>query len=170
MIESAPALRRNLAMDIPEAPRERKRALCIISKQAPLYASPNSAAAKVTQAGVHAESRLGEVVAELGTIPIPAEVMRRSNIRVLQVKGNSMIDDHLWDGDQVIVEHCETVNDGELVVALTRNGDAILGRLRRDGRRIMLEPVDPSNAATFVDEEDVTIRWVVVGILRKYRG
>jgi repressor LexA len=104
------------------------------------------------------------------TISLPADMMRKSNIQLLRIVGDSMIGDHLIDGDLVIVEKRDTGRDGELVLAFLRKGGAEVRRFFRDGQQIRLEPTDPSCEAVFLDENDVTIRGVVVGILRKHRG
>ena len=104
------------------------------------------------------------------TIPISAGLLRKNKIHVLQVKGDSMIGDYVLDGDHVIVERRNAATDGELVVALIKNNETTLKRLRRDGSQIRLEQTDTSDEAMVLDEKDVVIQGVVVGILRKYRG
>jgi repressor LexA len=133
-------------MDIPYHPPECKRLDCI------------------------AEGPLIETLEGQETIPIPADLLRRNNIYVLQVRGDSMIGDHLLDGDHLIVEKRNVARDGEIVVALTNKGKTTLRRFFREGPWIRLGPADASTEATLLDEKDVAIQWVVVGILRKYRG
>lgn len=111
-----------------------------------------------------------EIAEDRETIPISAGLLRKNNIHVLQVKGDSMIGDYLLDGDHVIVESRNAARDGEMVVALIRNSEATLKRFRRDGPQIRLEQADTSHEAMVFDEQDVVIQGVVVGILRKYRG
>ena len=111
-----------------------------------------------------------EVIEAQSTIPIPADLLRKNNIYVLQVRGDSMIGDHLLDGDHLIVEKRNTARDGEMVVALTNKGAATLKRFFREGPWIRLEPADASTEAMLLDEKDVAIQGVVLGILRKYRG
>ena len=117
-----------------------------------------------------AEGSLIETLEGQEAIPIPPDLLSRNNIYVLQVRGDSMIGDHLLGGDHLIVEKRDTARDGEMVVALTNKGEVTLKRFFRDGPRIRLEPADASAEATVFDEKDVTIQGVVVGILRKYRG
>ena len=81
-----------------------------------------------------------------------------------------MIGDHLLGGDHLIVEKRNTARDGEMVVALTNKGAATLKRFFREGPWIRLEPADASTEAMLLDEKDVAIQGVVLGILRKYRG
>jgi len=85
---------------------------------------------------------------------------------VLRVKGDSMIGDHICDGDYVIVERRETARDGETVVALLEDGDATLKRLYRTPNGIRLEASNPKYEPIFAP--NVTIQGVVVGVLRQY--
>ncbi|MGO9569666.1 MAG: LexA family protein [Desulfomonilaceae bacterium] len=117
-----------------------------------------------------AGSPLIESTEDRETIPISAGLLRKNNIHVLQVKGDSMIGDYVLDGDHVIVESRTAARDGELVVALMRNCETTLKRFLRDGHQIRLEQTDTSDEAMVFDEEDVVVQGVVVGILRKYRG
>lgn len=109
-----------------------------------------------------------EAVQDTETIGIPAHMLGRNETYVLQVKGDSMIEDHVVDGDYVIVESRRTARDGEMVVALVDNDQVTLKRLRRERGKIKLEPANPAYQAQVYDEEDVHIQGVVIGILRKY--
>jgi repressor LexA len=86
---------------------------------------------------------------------------------VLKVRGDSMIDEQIRDGDLVIVEKRETARDGETVVALLDNDEATLKKLYRDDDRIRLQPANPDFSPIYVD--NVRIQGVVVGVLRTYR-
>jgi repressor LexA len=101
-------------------------------------------------------------------IDVPAHLVGRHDAYVLHVKGDSMSEDHVLDGDYVIVEKRDTASDGEMVVALIRNSEATLKRFRRAGNRIKLEPANPAYEVMEFDESDVTIQGVVIGLLRKY--
>ncbi|MCP4594288.1 MAG: transcriptional repressor LexA [bacterium] len=84
----------------------------------------------------------------------------------LQVTGDSMIDDHIADGDFVIVEPRKTPRNGEIVVALLQDGDATLKRYYREKKRIRLQPANEEYEPIFVDRVD--IQGVVVGVVRRY--
>lgn len=103
------------------------------------------------------------------TIAIPGNMLGKSETYVLRVQGDSMLQDHVLDGDYVIVEKRAWAGNGEMVVALIRNEDATLKRFRYDNGRIRLEPANPAYEAMVYDEKDVTVQGVVIGILRKYR-
>ncbi len=99
---------------------------------------------------------------------VPEEFVRRQNTFVLRVKGNSMVEDGIFDGDYIIVEERKTADNGETVVALI-NGDATVKRFYRDkGGKVRLMPANQSMAPIIVKAQDVEVRGVVVAVLRKY--
>ena len=85
---------------------------------------------------------------------------------VLEVKGDSMIEDCIQDGDYVIVERRQTANDGEIVVALIDGSEATLKRFYREKDGVRLEPANAKMKPIYV--KDVKIQGVVLGVLRKY--
>ena len=84
----------------------------------------------------------------------------------LRVKGDSMIEDQIADGDYVVVRKQEVCNNGEIVVALVDGQEATLKRFFREPKRIRLEPANSSMKPIF--SNDVQIMGVVIGMLRKY--
>ena len=90
------------------------------------------------------------------------------DIFVLQVKGNSMIEDHIQDGDYVIVERRDGAENGETVGALIDNDRATLKRFYREKGRVRLQPAHPDMKPIIVREGDFAIQGVVVGVLRKF--
>lgn len=84
---------------------------------------------------------------------------------VLQVKGESMIDDGIHDGDWVVVEQQEEAKNGDTVVAILENGFATLKRYYREASRIRLEPANPKMSPIFTTK--VRIQGRVVGLIRK---
>ena len=93
---------------------------------------------------------------------------RDKDVFVLQVKGNSMIEDHIKDGDYVIVERRSIAENGETVVALIDNERATLKRFYRESGRVRLQPAHPDMKPIIVCEGDFAIQGVVVGVLRKF--
>ncbi len=94
---------------------------------------------------------------------------RGKNVYVLQVKGHSMRDDHILDGDFVVVEQTQVANNGEIVVALVGGEDATLKRLYREpGGKIRLQPANTEMDPLFVPANDVKVQGRVIGVLRKY--
>ena len=90
------------------------------------------------------------------------------DVFVLRVKGNSMIEDHIQNGDYVIVERRNVAENGETVVALIDNNQATLKRFYRESNRIRLQPAHPNMKPIFVREGDFTIQGVVISVLRKF--
>ena len=88
---------------------------------------------------------------------------------VLRVRGNSMIDEQIRDGDYVVISERRTADNGETVIALVDNNSATVKKMyrERDGR-IRLQPANETMAPIYVHEDDITIQGVVVGVLRKY--
>jgi len=86
---------------------------------------------------------------------------------VLQVKGQSMIEDHIDDGDYVVIEETASVNDGDIVVALLDNGLATLKRYYKELTRIRLEPANASMSPIYAT--NVRVQGKVVGLIRKYQ-
>jgi len=103
------------------------------------------------------------------SITVPDEFIKRQNTFCLRVRGESMIEEGIRDGDYIIVEGRETANDGETVVALV-NGEATVKKFYRepDGR-IRLEPANITMQPIYAAEEDLRVRGVVVGLMRHYR-
>lgn len=84
---------------------------------------------------------------------------------VLRVRGDSMVEDRICDGDFVVIEKRETARDGETVVALLGDGEATLKRFYRESGGIRLQPANPKYAP--LRTKDVRIQGVVVGVVRK---
>jgi repressor LexA len=111
-----------------------------------------------------------EAITEHETLAVPESMLGRGETFVLRVAGDSMIDEHIADGDFVIVEKRETARDGERVVALIDGEHATLKTLfhEPDGR-IRLQPANERVAPLLYDASRVRVQGVAIGILRKYR-
>lgn len=103
------------------------------------------------------------------TMNIPAAfVTGKKRTYVLQVRGESMIEDGIMDGDHVIIEQAEAATNGEIVVALLDNGMATLKRFFKETTRIRLEPANAKMQPIFV--KNVRIQGKVVGLVRRYKN
>src|SRR6195256_6794688 len=109
-----------------------------------------------------------EAIASSETIAVPEDLVGRRDTYVLRVKGNSMIDEQICDGDLVIVEDRKTAQNGEMVVALLSGSDVTLKKLYRENGRIRLQPANPAIQPIFADPDQVQVQGVVVGVMRKY--
>ena len=96
------------------------------------------------------------------------DITRSKDVFVLQVKGESMKDEHIVDGDYVLVEKTNTSRDGEIIVALVDGTDATLKRLYREGVNIRLQPSNATMKPIIVPARSVQIQGRVIGVLRKY--
>jgi repressor LexA len=111
-----------------------------------------------------------EAVTAHETMCVPDSfISRAGNHYVLRVRGNSMIDEQIRDGDFVIINERRSADNGETVIALVDNSAATVKKIyrERDGR-IRLQPANEAMLPIYVHENDVTIQGVVVGVLRKY--
>jgi repressor LexA len=101
-------------------------------------------------------------------VAVPASFLRAGDHYVLRVRGDSMIDDGVHDGDLVVVQRTETAPDGEMVVALVGD-EATLKRIYREGpSTIRLQPANPTMPTMLAPAAQVKVQGIVVGLLRKY--
>jgi repressor LexA len=109
-----------------------------------------------------------EAVASNETIAVPEDLAGKRDAYVLRVKGNSMIDEQIRDGDFVIVEDRRTAENGEMVIALLDGADVTLKTLYREQGRIRLQPANPTMAPMIFAPDQVQVQGVVVGVMRRY--
>ena len=109
-----------------------------------------------------------EAITTAETIAVPEDLVSRRDTYVLRVRGDSMIDEQIRDGDFVIVEDRKTATDGEMVIALVEGSDVTLKKLYRDNGRVRLQPANPAMQPLLLDAERVQVQGVVVGVMRKY--
>ena len=92
------------------------------------------------------------------------------NVYALEVRGESMIEDHILDGDYVLVERAEEARDGDIVVALVGGSESTLKRFYRDGpERVRLQPANASMKPIVVPASDVEVQGRVLAVHRRYR-
>jgi repressor LexA len=93
----------------------------------------------------------------------------KHGVYVLRIRGESMIDDHLCDGDYVVIERRETARNGEQVVALVDGAEATLKRFYKEpGGKVRLQPANKSMEPRILNGDRVKIQGVVIGLLRSY--
>ena len=97
-----------------------------------------------------------------------ADFTRSKEVFVLQVKGESMQDEAILDGDYVLVEKADSARDGEIVVALVDGSDATLKRLYVEGGKVRLQPSNATMQPIIVPAASVQVQGRVIGVLRKY--
>ncbi|MEJ2051427.1 MAG: transcriptional repressor LexA [Calditrichota bacterium] len=109
-----------------------------------------------------------EAIENQELISVPADMLGSGTHYVLQVAGESMIEEHIQDGDYVIVQPRETAENGDMVIALIDGQDATLKRIFRENEMIRLQPANASMSPLIKPADAVKIRGVVIGVMRKY--
>jgi repressor LexA len=119
--------------------------------------------------GVVAAGAPIEAIEDHETIEVPRNLVPpRGQSFVLRVRGDSMIDEQIRDGDFVVVESRDEARNGETVVALIRGEDATLKKFYRQGAVVRLEPANATLQPIEVPAAEVQIRGIVRGLLRRY--
>ena len=111
-----------------------------------------------------------EAVEDRDTIAVPEAMLPATGPNyVLRVRGDSMVEEQIRDGDLVVVNGRSHARNGETVIALLQNTHATVKKLYRekDGR-VRLQPANAALAPIYVDPNDITIQGVVVGVIRRY--
>jgi repressor LexA len=108
-----------------------------------------------------------EAIEVADTIAVPDELVPAGETYVLQVRGESMIEEGILDGDYVVVDARPTAHNGETVVAVV-DGAATVKKFYRERGRIRLEPANSKVRPIVVRDRNVEIRGVVVAVMRKY--
>ncbi len=101
-------------------------------------------------------------------VMVPTEMLGPGDYFALEVKGDSMIEAGILDGDTVIIQRTDTAQNGDIVVALVDNEEATLKRLRRKGGSIALEAANPAYETRIFGPDRVKIQGKLVGLLRRY--
>jgi repressor LexA len=109
-----------------------------------------------------------EAIVSNETIDVPESLAGNRDTYVLRVRGDSMIDEQIRDGDWVIVEDRKTAENGETVVAMLSGADVTLKKFYRENGKIRLQPANPTIEPIVVSAADVQVRGVVIGVMRKY--
>jgi repressor LexA len=109
-----------------------------------------------------------EAVVGSETIAVPEDLVGKRDTYVLRVKGDSMIDEQIRDGDYVIVEDRRTAENGEMVIALVNGADVTLKKLYREQGHIRLQPANPAMQPIILQPDQVQIQGVVIGVMRRY--
>lgn len=111
-----------------------------------------------------------EVMEEQETVTVPEDMISGSLSEhyVLRVRGSSMIDEQIRDGDYVIVQSRDTAQNGEMVIALVDDENATMKKFYKEDNRIRLQPANPELDPMYFDPSRITIQGVVIGVIRRY--
>ena len=115
-------------------------------------------------AGVPVEA----IQTKLDTIEVPPELLAKGEHYALEVKGDTMIDAGIMEGDTIIVRKCDDASNGDIVVALVDEEEATLKRLRRRGDSIALEAANPAYETRIFGPDRVRVQGRLVGLIRRY--
>jgi repressor LexA len=101
-------------------------------------------------------------------IDVPASLLGGGEHYALEIAGDSMVEAGILDGDTVILQRCDSADNGAIVVALIDEQEATLKRLRRKGNSVALEAANPAYETRIFGPDRVRIQGKLVGLLRKY--
>jgi len=105
---------------------------------------------------------------QTASVPVPGALLGRGEHYALEVAGDSMVEAGILDGDTVIIQRCDTAENGSIVVALIDNIEVTLKRLRRRGASIALEPANKAYETRIFGPDRVQIQGRLIGLLRRY--
>ncbi len=105
---------------------------------------------------------------EIGRITAPGDLASNAEHFALEVKGDSMINAGILEGDVVVLQKCDTANTGDIVVALVDGEEATLKRLRRKGNSVALEAANPRYETRIFGPDRVQIQGKLVALIRRY--
>lgn len=110
-----------------------------------------------------------EAITEQETVTVPEDMIGRGSNYVLRVQGNSMIDEHIQDGDYIVVNSRQTARNGEMVVALVDGDSATVKKFYQEpGGQVRLQPANPEMSPLYYAPDQVTLQGIVVGVIRRY--
>jgi len=129
-----------------------------------------SGATEIPLLGLVAAGEPIEALPQSETLAVPNGLLpKRGSAYALRVRGQSMIDDHIDDGDYVIVHNRQTAENGQMVIALVHGTSATVKRLYREpGGWVRLQPSNDSMQPLRVHENDLLVQGVVVGVIRRF--
>jgi repressor LexA len=111
-----------------------------------------------------------EAIEEQETISVPEDMIAGSVAQhyVLRVRGSSMIEEQIRNGDYVIVQSRDTAHNGEMVIALIDGENATMKKFYRENGRVRLQPANPDLDPMFFEPDRITIQGIVIGVIRRY--
>ena len=129
--------------------------------------SPSSGLVRIPLLGAIAAGKPIEAIQDKEMIAVPKNgVPNSSEVYALRVVGNSMVDEHINDGDIVLVKHQSSAENGQKIVALIDNQDVTLKKFYREKGRIRLQPANQALLPLFVEPDRLTIQGVVIDIIK----
>lgn len=148
-----------------EPMNHKKRGIRLLTAGTPALASDTG---QLPMLGYIAAGQPIEAINTPESISIPSWLQSSKPCYVLGVKGDSMIDEGIFDGDRVIIEQRDHASNGEIVVALIDGAEATLKRLQQTPQEIVLHPANAAMEPQHYAHEQVQIQGVLIGQMRKY--
>jgi repressor LexA len=140
--------------------------------KAALPGAPTAAEAEAVELPLYGRIAAGTPIAALRdqdtTVGVPASLLGSGEHYALEIAGDSMEDAGILDGDTVVIQRCDTADNGAIVVALVDNIEATLKRLRRRGASIALEPANKAYETRIFGPDRVKVQGRLVGLIRRY--
>lgn len=140
--------------------------------QSPKEHEPEHVAGETVQLPLYGRIAAGTPIEALrdysNTVGIPASMIGTGTHYALEVAGDSMVDAGILDGDTVVIQRCDTADNGTIVVALIEENEVTLKRLRRRGHAVALEPANPNYETRIFGPDQVKIQGKLVGLMREY--
>jgi repressor LexA len=137
-----------------------------------LPGAPAAAEAEAVELPLYGRIAAGTPIAALRdqetTVGVPASLLGSGEHYALEIAGDSMEDAGILDGDTVVIQRCDTADNGAIVVALVDNIEATLKRLRRRGASIALEPANKTYETRIFGPDRVKVQGRLVGLIRRY--
>ena len=138
------------------------------AKPAPQPANDSNTIAVPVMGRIAAGVPISAIQNNTHEISVPAEMLSSGEHYALEVKGDSMIDAGILDGDTVIIRNVTSATPGDIVVALVDDEEATLKRFRRKGASIALEAANPAYETRIFASDRVKVQGKLVGLIRRY--
>jgi repressor LexA len=140
--------------------------------KAALQGAAAANAAEAVELPLHGRIAAGTPIEALldnsNTVSVPPSMIGSGEHYALEVAGDSMIDAGIMDGDTVLIQKCETADNGAIVVALVDNNEVTLKRLRKRGDSIALEPANKAYETRIFGPDRIKVQGKLVGLMRRY--
>ena len=154
------------ALEVVKLPETRPSATVV-----PLRPAAPAAANDTLEIPLHGKIAAGTPIEALQgteTFPVPAALLGPGDHYALEVSGDSMVEEGIFDGDFALIRKVDTARDGEIVVALVNNEEATLKTFRREGNMIRLDPANRHHEPQRYRPEQVQIQGRLAGLIRRY--
>ena len=158
------------ALDVVKLPENMQSSLGASSRSdlPPVAANDDQSVSIAVMGRIAAGTPIEALQEEVNQISIPIGMMRSGEHYALEIKGDSMIEAGIRDGDTAVIQSSQSAENGEIVVALVEGHEATLKRLRRKGEMIALEAANAAYETRIFRSDQVRVQGRLVGIIRKY--